>query len=260
VELASVSGGYQGHPVFVRTTLNLYPGQFAGIVGPTGSGKTTLLKVILGIEPALSGEIRIFGYPLQGKTPAGIGYVPQVDVVDWNFPVTVEEVVLMGRYREMAIWPWTSRKDKRHVRGIMDRLGIGNLAKRHIRALSGGQQQRVFLARALVGNPRLLILDEPTSGVDVKTQHDVLHLLHEMSRDGVTILLTTHDLNSMAAHLPWLFCFNQTVIAEGTPLEVLTPEILQMTYGAEMEVIRHGDFLLTTHASPLNLQKPVSPG
>ena len=126
------------------------------------------------------------------------------------------------------------------MRDVLDRLGIGEVANRHIRELSGGQQQRVFLARAMFRNPDILIMDEPTSGVDVRTRHEVLHLLADLHADGLTILLTTHDLNGLAAHLPRLVCLNKRVIADGNPREVLTPSVLESTYGAPMEVLEHG--------------------
>jgi zinc/manganese transport system ATP-binding protein/zinc transport system ATP-binding protein len=253
IELTDVLAGYDRRPVFDRTSLKIYPGQFAGIVGPTGSGKSTLLKVMLGIVEPLEGTVSVLGVPLRGKTPPHMAYVPQVEAVDWNFPVTVEQVVMMGRHREMGLWPWPSRRDRLRVTEILDRLGIKNFAHRHIRELSGGQQQRAFLARALVGNPKVLILDEPTAGVDMKTQHNVLHLLGELNNDGVSIVLTTHDLNAVAAHLPWVICFNQGLIAEGPPAEVFTPHILRRTYHADMEVIRHGDFILMANATPLHI-------
>jgi zinc/manganese transport system ATP-binding protein/zinc transport system ATP-binding protein len=253
IELSNVLAGYDGRPVFDRTNLKIYPGQFAGIVGPTGSGKSTLLKVMLGIVEPIDGTVTLFGSPMRGKTPSDVGYVPQVESVDWNFPVTVEQVVMMGRCRNMALWPWPSREDRVHVLGILDRLGMRQVSHRHIRELSGGQQQRVFLARALVGNPKILILDEPTAGVDMQTQHNVLHLLGELNQDGVSIVITTHDLNSVAAHLPWVICFNQGLIAEGKPEKVFTPYVLRQTYNADMEVIRHGDFILMANATPLTL-------
>jgi ABC-type Mn2+/Zn2+ transport system ATPase subunit len=126
------------------------------------------------------------------------------------------------------------------VGAVLDRLGIGTLEGRHIRELSGGQQQRVFIARALFRKPSLLLLDEPTSGVDVQTRHEVLHLLTELSEGGLGILLTTHDLNGIAAHLPRLVCLNREVIGSGSPREVLTADVLERTYGARMEVLEHG--------------------
>ena len=123
---------------------------------------------------------------------------------------------------------------------MLERLGLGGLGNRHIRELSGGQQQRVFIARALFHQPDLLVLDEPTSGVDVRTRHDLMHLLADLNEGGMSILLTTHDLNGLAAHLPRLVCLNTTVIADGAPNEVLTPAVLEQTYGAPMEVLIHG--------------------
>jgi ABC-type Mn2+/Zn2+ transport system ATPase subunit len=137
------------------------------------------------------------------------------------------------------IWPWRSTTERAEVADMLDRLGIGELADRHIRELSGGQQQRMFLARALLGRPDVLLLDEPTSGVDVKTRHEILHLLEELNTGGVSILLTTHDLNGIAAHLPHLVCLNREVIGAGPPREVLTAEVLEQTYGAPMQVLEH---------------------
>jgi zinc/manganese transport system ATP-binding protein len=152
--------------------------------------------------------------------------------------VTAEQVVLMGRYRHTSYWPWATRADRREVAVLLDRLGLTPYARRHIRQLSGGQQQRIFLARALVARPQLLLLDEPTTGVDLKTQHDILHLLHELNQEGMTILLATHDLNTIASHVPWVICFQHGVIAQGSPETVLTPDILRQTYNADMVVLR----------------------
>ena len=163
--------------------------------------------------------------------------MPQVETVDWHFPVTVEDVVLMGRVGRMGLMPWPSRSDRKAVAAALERLGIGGLARRHIRDLSGGQQQRTFLARALVAEPDILVLDEPTASVDVKTRDDIIHYLVELNRDGVTIIMTTHELNSVAAHLPWVVCVNRTVVAQGSPADVFTGPILSRTFNAEMRVV-----------------------
>lgn len=249
IELVGVTCGYDQAPVFEKVDLSIYPGQFVGIVGPTGSGKTTLLKVILGLVRPLHGRVTVLGQPVQGKAPPFIGYVPQLESVDWDFPVTVEQVVMMGRYREMGVLPWPNSRDRRLVAELLERLGIAAYAKRQIRNLSGGQQQRVFLARALIGNPKLILLDEPTAGVDLKTQHDILHLLAEVNLKGVTILLTTHDLNAIAAHLPWVICFNQKVIAQGAPEEIFTTEVLRQTYNSDMMVIKQGPLTLIANSA-----------
>lgn len=227
-----VTCGYGGAPAIVNVDLTLDPGDFVGIVGPSGSGKTTLLRALLGtVRPAAGTVAR--------RTGLRVGYVPQVETVNWHFPITVGECVLMARTRGRVL-PWRSRHERAAVSEVLVRLGIAHLEDRHIRALSGGQQQRVFIARALLRRPDLLLMDEPTSGVDVKTRHDILHLLDELNADGLGIVLTTHDLNGIAAHLPLLVCLNREVIGRGAPSEVLTPEVLERTYGAPMDVLEHG--------------------
>ncbi len=244
IELRGIRCGYDDKLVFEGVDLSIPPGLYTGIVGPSGSGKTTLLKVVLGVVNVTAGDVLVAGEHINGSTSRGIGYVPQVETVNWNFPVTVEQVVLMGRYREMGWLPWPTREDRRVALDLLEHLGIRQYADRQIRALSGGEQQRVFLARALISRPRVLILDEPTSGVDLKTQHHILHLLSQLNREGVTIILTTHDLNSVARHLPWVICFNHGVVAQGDPQDVFTSEILSRTYNSEMVVVRQNGLLL----------------
>ena len=142
---------------------------------------------------------------------------------------------------------------------MMERLGIFDLAKRHIRELSGGQQQRVFLARALVGSRRILLLDEPTSGVDIKTRDDVMHVLHELNHQGITIIMTTHEINAVAVHLPWIVCMNGRVLAEGPPADVITSETLMLTYGADMPVIHYQGMTLVAESPHAYGQKAEEP-
>ncbi|HEX9712356.1 MAG TPA: metal ABC transporter ATP-binding protein [Actinomycetota bacterium] len=232
IRFEKVTCRYGGDPVLVDIDLSIPAGAFIGVVGPSGSGKTTLLKALTGAVRPVAGRVV--------RSPAGvrIGYVPQVETVNWYFPITVREAVLMARVDRRM--PWTSRDEQREADQVLEQLGLRGIAHRHIRELSGGQQQRVFVARALLKRPQLLLLDEPTSGVDVRTRHDVVHLLHELHHDGLAILVTTHDLNGIAAHLPELVCLNREVVAHGAPAEVLTPEVLERTYGAPMEVLIHG--------------------
>jgi zinc/manganese transport system ATP-binding protein len=258
LEVERLQCAYDGAPVLEDLTLEVARGAFVGIVGPSGAGKTTLLRALLGAVPQVAGSIRVFGKQVTAGHGPRIGYVPQLETVDWNFPVTVREVVAMGLAVEGRLFslPWLSRAQRSRIDALLERLGIGDLGDRHIRNLSGGQQQRVFLARALVREPRLLLLDEPTTGVDIKTRHDVLHLLAELNHDGVTVLLTTHDLNSVAAHLPLVVCLNRRVVAVGPPASVFTSAILEATYGAEMIVVRDGD--LTLIADKLGVFRDVS--
>ena len=240
VELRGVTVTYGDAPVLVDVDLAVQGGEFLGIVGPSGSGKSTLLKVLVGASVGVKGSV--------GRAPGTrVGYVPQVETIDWDFPVTVAQCVLMSR-RAGRLAPWASKREKADVARVLDRLGIGALAGRHIRALSGGQQQRVFLARALLSEPDVLLLDEPTSGVDVRTRHEILHLLGELHDDGLGIVLTTHDLNGIAGHLPRLVCLNTRVIGDGPPADVLVPDVLEATYGSPMEVLEHGGMRVVVDA------------
>jgi zinc/manganese transport system ATP-binding protein/zinc transport system ATP-binding protein len=249
VELRGVSCGYEGKAVLSNIDLAVMAGDFVGLVGPSGSGKTTLLRSALGAVDIYAGEVVVNGKRIKRGT-AQAGYVPQLETIDWTFPVTVEHVVMMGRASE-GWTPWVPKRTREEGYAVMERLGIADLGRRHIRALSGGQQQRAFLGRALLSSPKLLLLDEPTAGVDIKTLDDVLHLLDELNHEGVTIVMTTHEINAVAAHLPWVICVNKGIIAEGPPSEVYTPEILRRTYGADMSVITHDGMTLvaeTPHA------------
>ena len=247
VELQNVTAGYNGAAVLRDVDLRVMPGDFVGLLGPSGSGKTTLLRTVLGASEVMAGSVRVYDKPGSRRNRAG--YVPQLETIDWNFPVTVEETVMMGRTMVNAWFPWYRRRERELAFDMMERLGIADLAKRHIRQLSGGQQQRVFLARALISNPELLLLDEPTSGVDVKTRDDVMHLLHDLNHAGVTIILTTHEINAVAVHLPRIVCLNGAIVADGPPHRVITPHILQEVYGAQMPVIQfHGMTLVAESA------------
>ena len=239
VEFHDVSFTYGEDTVLDRVDVVIREGAFVGVVGPSGAGKSTFLKLASGTLRPTRGTVNI-----GTNGPVRFGVVPQTEAIDWNFPVTVEEVVLLGLAADGGLVPWASAAQKREARDVLDQLGIGRLARRHIRNLSGGQQQRVFIARALIRRPDLLLLDEPTSGVDVKTRHDVLHLLHTLNHEGIAIVLTTHDLSAVAAHIPSLICLNRRVVASGRPREVLTSANLRELYGAEMVVVQQEGMLL----------------
>lgn len=274
LEARDLSCGYQGQSIFSGLNFKLQSGQFSGLVGPSGSGKTTLIKTLLGIVQPWQGQIYYQGQPTlkaKGQKPVRsilpkVGYVPQVETVDWSFPVTAAEVVMMGRYRRKSCFklqmPWPSKNDRAIAQDLLKRVGAENVAHKAIGDLSGGQQQRVFLARALVGNPDLVLLDEPTSSADIQTQHELLHLLWDLNDQGVSILLSTHDLNSVATHLPWVVCFNQGIIAEGKPSDVLTSDTLSRTFGGDMVVQQQGDQVLiasraTTVSHPVQRPRPA---
>lgn len=239
IELTGVHFRYNNKPVLEAIDLHLHPGQLVALVGPSGAGKTTLLKLMLGLLQPDGGMLQRRSQP-----PLRVAYVPQLESVDWNFPVTAEEVVLMGLTQQSGWWPWPRAADRKRARTILDQLGIGELAQRHIRDLSGGQQQRVFLARALVADPELLVLDEPTNGVDLRSAESIFHHLAHLSQNGITVVLTTHDLNMAAAHAPWVVCLNRTIIAQGPPEAVFTEAILNEAYQGEMLVVRHQGLIL----------------
>ncbi|WP_051039911.1 metal ABC transporter ATP-binding protein [Synechococcus sp. PCC 7336] len=242
LETHQLACSYAGKTIFDRVNLSLFAGQFAALVGPSGAGKTTLLKSLLGAIPCQQGAITIGGRAVEfGRVAGAVGYVPQVETIDWAFPVTAAEVVMMGCYRPGRFLPWPSASDRRVAQQLLERMGVADVARHHIGALSGGQLKRVFLARALVGEPELVFLDEPAAGLDLKAQHEILHLLADLNRQGLTILMSTHDLNLVATHLPWVICFNHGVICQGPPDRVLNPATLEATFGAEMIVIRDGD-------------------
>ena len=269
LEAKNLSCGYPGQRIFSDVDFQLHPGQFSGLVGPSGSGKTTLIKSLMGLVEPWQGQICYRGRPIPSGTSfkrgfrrPKIGYVPQVETVDWSFPVTAAEVVMMGRYRPRRFWPVPSKRDREIAHHLLSRVGAAAIAHKAIGALSGGQQQRVFLARALVGDPELLLLDEPTSSADIQTQHELLHLLWDLNDQGVSILLSTHDLNSVATHLPWVVCFNHGLIVEGKPLDVLTSETLSRTFGGDMVVQQQGDHVLiasraTAISHPVQRPRPT---
>ena len=219
LKLNGVSYGFTYHDFVVEgVDLSIPKGRFVSIVGPSGSGKTTLLKLMCGIYEPWNGDIEyicnndcdsIFYYP-------SVGYVPQIETIDWNFPVSVQEVIAMGSWNYKSYLPWIDKKLKNQIKDTLKILGLSGYEKRHIRALSGGEQQRVFLGRALIRNPDVLILDEPTTGLDYVSREKIFDILKTLNNNGMTIILSTHDITHIANRSPWVICFNKYVIAEGS--------------------------------------------
>lgn len=240
IQLSGVSAGYQASPVLNNISLVIEPGDFVGVIGPNGCGKSTLLKVILGLIKPASGQVKLGDMPPE-KMRRKVGYLPQLTQIDFNFPASVWDVVMMGRFGLRhgfldQIRP-ISEKDKKVTREALDRVGLADLADRPIGQLSGGQRQRAFIARAIAQEPEVLLLDEPITGVDITSQHALLHLLEELNSRGITIISTTHDLNCVASSFNRVVCLNHKLIAEGPPNQVLTQEILNETYGSHLLVM-----------------------
>jgi ABC-type Mn2+/Zn2+ transport system ATPase subunit len=195
-------------------------GQALGIVGPNGSGKSTLLKTIAGLLPPAAGSVRVLGKEPRELPPGTIAYVPQIEAVDWSFPATVWDVVAMGRFPRLGLFRRFGNEDRKAVRRALAQLRMEDLSGRHISALSGGQQQRAFVARAIAQEPRVLLLDEPTTGVDEQTEESLREVVRELVAQGLPVLMATHDLDRAADWFDRLVVIDRRVIAIGTPDEV----------------------------------------
>ena len=238
--LDGVDAGYGDGLVLHGVSLAVPPGTLVGVIGPNGSGKSTLLKAILGLAPVVTGTILLDGRPIAAQRDR-LAYVPQREAVDWSFPVNAEQVVMMGRYPRVGWLRMPGAADRRAVREALERVALADLGQAQIGALSGGQQQRVFLARALVQEASVLLLDEPMTGVDQTTEQLIVKLLRELRDTGTTILHATHDLES-AAEVSDLLCFvNGRVVAFGPPAETFTPPILHATFGGELLIVHEGE-------------------
>lgn len=218
-------------------SFELRSGSICGLVGVNGSGKSTLYKVIMGFVTPQSGSVEIFGEPPSvAMTANDVAYVPQSENVDWNFPVLVEDVVMMGRYGRMGFLRIPSAEDKAQVSSALDKVGMLAFRDRQIGELSGGQKKRVFLARALAQEARMILLDEPFTGVDVKTEHAIIDLLLELKADGRIMLVSTHNLGSIPDFCDQVVLVRGTVLAAGPTAETFTQNNLERAFGG---VLRH---------------------
>lgn len=233
LDLIDISVAYDGKPVLRGVTAHIPHGARVAVVGPNGAGKSTLFKALVGLLPLHSGQVLIHGLPL-GKHLDAIAYVPQREDVDWRFPVTVSDVVMMGRYGRLGWLRRPRKEDCLAVQRSLEQLGMADLAQRPIGELSGGQQQRVFLARALAQEPHILLMDEPFSGVDVATQEAALGLIEQLRNQDVTILVSTHDLTLAASRFDCAMLLNRRLIAFGETADVFTAAHLTQAFGSQV--------------------------
>lgn len=239
IEVENVTVDYNGKVALHGATLSLSEGTIASLVGMNGSGKSTLFKAIMGFVTPSSGRILINNLPTRSAQKRGlVAYVPQAEEVDWNFPVSVSDVVMMGRYGHMNLLRIPQSIDRRIVAESLDRVQMTEFRDRQIGELSGGQKKRAFLARALAQQGTVMLLDEPFTGVDVKTEKAIIQLLMELRDLGHTILVSTHDLGSVSTFSDQVVFINQTVLAYGATEEVFTQENLNRTFGGAMPKIR----------------------
>ncbi|THF81737.1 metal ABC transporter ATP-binding protein [Cohnella fermenti] len=232
----AVSGmtvAYRKKPVVQGVSFEAKKGELIGIIGPNGAGKSTLIKAILGLIPALEGEVRIYGKPYKQQRKL-VGYVPQRESVDWDFPTHALDVVTMGRYGHLGLFRRPGRKEKELAFECLEKVGMAAFANRQIGQLSGGQQQRVFLARALAQDAALYLMDEPFAGVDAATEKAIVLLLDELKRQGRTVLVVHHDLTTVTEYFDSVLLLNGEKIAFGPTAAAFTPELLHRAYGGKL--------------------------
>ncbi len=244
VELSDIAVQYPNGVIALdKINLEICDRDLIGLVGPNGAGKSTLLSVILGLIKPTRGTVKLFGDPVSPQNLRRVGYVPQkAQATDANFPATVLEIVLMGRIPQVGMFHRLHKSDREKVEQILQALGINDLKNRKIGQLSGGQQQRVFVAKAVVGDPRLLILDEPTSGVDAQSKREFYTMLEKLNHDmGITIILSSHDIATVTKLANRVACINTSLFFCGSTSEFAESPVLSNVYGYPVELMRHID-------------------
>jgi manganese/iron transport system ATP-binding protein len=242
LEASHVTVHYDGRSALEEVSFHLTGGERVAVVGPNGAGKSTLFKVIAGVLNPTAGEVRVAGHHPGGHIC--IAYVPQRSQVDWTFPVTVADVVLMGTTGRVGLLRRPGRKDWEYTRQCLEVVGLDDLADRQIGELSGGQQQRMFIARALAQEAELMLMDEPLTGLDIPAQEDIFRIMDELRQRAVTVMVATHDLNLAAERFDRVMLLNGRLIGMGRPEEVLTPERLEAAYGGQLRLVQTDDGLM----------------
>jgi len=236
LEISNLSVRYENAIALDDISLRVSTAERLAVVGPNGAGKSTLFKVVAGVLQPSSGEVKI-----AGQKPGGhicIAYVPQRSQVDWKFPVSIADVVMMGRIRKLGLLRWAKPRDWDYVRQSLRVVGLQDLAGRQISELSGGQQQRMFIARALAQEAELMLMDEPFTGLDMASQEDILQIIVELQKRGVTVLASTHDLNLASEHFDRVLLLNRRVFGLGPPQEVFTTDRLLRAFGGHLRLMQ----------------------
>jgi manganese/zinc/iron transport system ATP- binding protein len=249
VEIHDLTVSYDKKPVLWDIDLSLPKGQLIGVIGPNGAGKSTLIKAVMGLIPNSSGYIKLFDDDLNNVRDR-ISYVPQRETVDWDFPASVMDVVLMGRYGKLGLFKRPRKVDREVALDSLRKVDMETFKDRQISQLSGGQQQRVFLARALAQQADLYFMDEPFAGVDAATEKTIIKLLREMSERGNTVVVVHHDLQSVPQYFDWVIMLNMRLIASGPTENTFTSDLLQETYGGKLTLLSEVGNLLKQNRFP----------
>jgi manganese/zinc/iron transport system ATP- binding protein len=236
LEIHDVTVAYHRKPVLWDIDLVVPEGQLVGIVGPNGAGKSTLIKAVLGLLPIASGKIEFYGKPYEQQRHL-VGYVPQRETVDWDFPISALDVVTMGTYSRLGWFRRPGRREKAVARECLEQVDMAEFADRQIRQLSGGQQQRVFLARALAQDAQIYFMDEPFSGVDAATEQAIVTLLQELRSRGKTVIVVHHELQTVRDYFDYVILLNMRLVAAGPVSETFTTHNLQTTYGGRLTIL-----------------------
>jgi manganese/zinc/iron transport system ATP- binding protein len=233
IEVTDLTIAYRDKPVLWDVDMDVPAGILMAIVGPNGAGKTTMIKSILGLIKPAAGQVLVYGKPYEEQRHL-VGYVPQRGSVDWDFPTSVLDVVMMGRYGALGWLKRPGASERAAAFDALDKVGMKSFAERQISQLSGGQQQRVFLARALVQDAQLYFMDEPFQGVDATTERAIVTLLQELRSAGKTVVVVHHDLQTVPEYFDWVTMLNVRRIASGPVSEVFTEQNLRQTYGGKV--------------------------
>ncbi|MFY0626645.1 MAG: metal ABC transporter ATP-binding protein [Reichenbachiella sp.] len=249
LEIHDLTVTYSRKPVLWGVDLTLPKGALVGVIGPNGAGKSTLIKAAMDLVPLSSGWVELFGKPINDIRDK-LSYVPQRESVDWDFPASVREIVVMGRYANLGLFKRPRKADFEAADYALDQVGMLEFANRQISQLSGGQQQRVFLARALAQNADLYFMDEPFAGVDAATEKAIINILKKMSEQGKTVVVVHHDLQTVTQYFDWVVQLNTRLVASGPIEEAFTQELLQETYGGKLTILADVGNLLQKKGFP----------
>jgi manganese/zinc/iron transport system ATP- binding protein len=236
LEIHDLTVAFDRKPVLWNIDLKLPQGKLVGIIGPNGAGKSTLIKAVMGLLPLSSGYVKLFDKELN-EVRSQISYVPQRESVDWDFPASVLDVVMMGRYGKLGLFKRPRKADRDAARDCLKKVGMDAYANRQISQLSGGQQQRTFLARALAQQADIYFMDEPFAGVDAATEKTIIELLRTMTEANKTVIVVHHDLQSVTQYFDWVILLNTRLIAHGPTMATFNQENLQETYGGKLTLL-----------------------